>query len=79
MKIDVITPHKLLYSGEVSLVQFPGANGSFEVLENHAPLISLLKKGKIKLISSKNNKEEFVDITSGVVELSNNTITVLVE
>ena len=47
MNLEIITPDKSVYTGEVSLVQLPGIDGSFEVLDNHAPLISVLKKGKI--------------------------------
>ncbi len=72
MKLDIISPEQKLYSGEVSLVQFPGANGSFEVLNNHAPMIALLKEGKIKI-------EQFVEVAGGVMELNNNEITVLAE
>ncbi len=79
MKLDIISPQRTLYSGEVSLVQFPGANGSFEVLNNHAPMIALLKAGSIKLQENNNAKEQFVEVAGGVVELSDNVITVLAE
>jgi F-type H+-transporting ATPase subunit epsilon len=49
MKLEVITPEKKLFEGEVKAVQFPGINGSFQLLENHAPIISALGKGKIKI------------------------------
>lgn len=49
MKLEVITPEKKLFEGEVKAVQFPGINGSFQLLENHAPIISALGKGKIKV------------------------------
>ncbi len=79
MKLDIISPERNLYSGEVSLVQFPGASGSFEVLENHAPMIALLQKGRIKLIEKNATKEQFIEVNGGVVELSENKITVLAE
>ncbi len=79
MKLDIISPQRTMYSGEVSLVQFPGANGSFEVLNNHAPMIALLKAGSIKLQENDNAKEQFVEVAGGVVELSDNVITVLAE
>ncbi len=49
MKLEIISPDKSVFTGEVSLVQLPGIDGSFEILNNHAPLISVLKKGKIKI------------------------------
>lgn len=79
MKIDIISPQKTLYSGEVSSAQFPGADGSFEVLKNHAPLISLLKEGSIYLKEVGSRKEQSIAIAGGVVELNNNVITVLAE
>lgn len=56
----------------------PGTKGSFEVLNNHAPIISTLEKGKIKIVDS-TGKESFFDINSGVVEVQSNKIIVLVE
>lgn len=79
MKIDIISPQKTLYRGEISSAQFPGEAGAFEVLENHAPLISLLKEGDICLKEKGSPKELQIAIASGVVELNNNMITVLVE
>ncbi len=77
MELEILTPDKKLYSGEVKLVKFPGANGSFEILKNHAPIISTLEKGQIKIIDN-NNELEFIDIAEGVVEVYNNKIVVLV-
>lgn len=79
MKLDIISPQRNLYSGEVDLVQFPGADGSFEILKNHTPLIALLKKGSIKFIEMNSTQEQFIEVAGGVVELNNNEITVLAE
>lgn len=79
MKLDIITPQESLYSGDVSMIQFPGADGSFEILNNHAPLVSLLKRGTIKLVNEGSSKEELIEIAGGVVELNNNIVTVLAE
>lgn len=79
MKLDIITPQESLYSGDVSMIQFPGADGSFEILNNHAPLVSLLKRGTIKLVNEGSGKEELIEISGGVVELNNNIVTVLAE
>ena len=79
MILDILTPEKKVYSGEVSSVRFPGSKGSFEVLQNHAPLISSLKEGKIRIKGTgKGDTREFA-ISSGFVEVLNNKVTVLVE
>lgn len=78
MLLEIITPEKTLYKGEVSLVQLPGIDGSFEILEHHAPLISVLAKGKIKV---HDNKKEtlYFDINGGVIEVLSNKVLVLAE
>jgi len=55
MNLEITTPDKTIFEGEVSLVQLPGIDGSFELLNNHAPMISALKKGKIKIKDKGNN------------------------
>jgi F-type H+-transporting ATPase subunit epsilon len=69
---------KLTYSGEVIGVQLPGTAGSFEVLDNHAPLVSALKAGQLKILVEKNRNELF-KIQGGFVEVLNNKVTVLIE
>jgi len=79
MKLSIISPDNVLYTGEsVHLVQLPGIDGSFEIMNNHAPLISLLKKGKIKVI---NNGEAplLFDVNGGVIEVHNNKVLILAE
>jgi F-type H+-transporting ATPase subunit epsilon len=78
MNIEIITPDKKLFSGEVSSVQFPGSDGSFGVMNNHAPLIATLKKGNIKVPDQANHEQSFL-VNGGVVEVLNNNITVLAE
>ncbi|HEY5509646.1 MAG TPA: ATP synthase F1 subunit epsilon [Prolixibacteraceae bacterium] len=78
MFLEIITPEKKLFSGETELVQLPGASGSFEVLMNHAPLISTLIAGKIKVKESDGSFTYF-EINGGVVEVLNNNISVLVD
>jgi F-type H+-transporting ATPase subunit epsilon len=78
MKIEIVTPDSTIYEGEVSLVQFPGLDGSFEVLNNHAPVIAALKKGKVKVIDAK-KVTLFFEINGGVVEILKNKIQVLAE
>jgi F-type H+-transporting ATPase subunit epsilon len=76
MNLQIITPEKKLFEGEVKLVKVPGSNGSFEVLKNHAPIISTLVSGTIKIITDQ-NKKETVQINSGIIEVKTNKITVL--
>ena len=78
MYIEIITPDTTIYSGEVSLAQFPGKDGSFELLNRHAPLISVLKQGKIKLVDD-TKQPLFFDVKGGVVEINNNRIIVLAD
>ena len=77
LHLEIITPEKILYTNNVGLVQLPGINGSFTVLKNHAPLVSLLTKGKIRVIG-KDGKEEFFDCLEGVFECNNNRASVLI-
>jgi F-type H+-transporting ATPase subunit epsilon len=86
MNLEILTPEKKLYSGEVYGVQMPGISGSFEVLEKHAPLVSALKAGRIKVLKDKSALSSggqshlaFFDIQSGFVEVINNTVTILAE
>lgn len=78
MFLEIITPDKKIYSGEVNSIQLPGTSGSFGILKNHAPLISSLKVGKVKIIDDKQLTQLF-DIKGGVVEVLNNKIIVLAE
>ena len=78
MFLEIITPDKKVYSGDVQAVKLPGAEGSFGVLNNHAPLIATLKKGTVKITNTKNTIENF-EINGGVVEVLNNKIIVLAE
>jgi len=78
MLLEIITPDKSIYSGKVKLVQLPGAKGAFEILNNHAPIISILTKGKIKVIEESGN-EIYFDVDGGVAENKDNKIIVLAE
>lgn len=78
MLLEIITPDKSIYSGLVKLVQLPGAKGTFEILNNHAPIISILQKGKIKVVEE-NGNEIFFDVDGGVAENKDNKIIVLAE
>ena len=78
MTLEILTPEKKIFSGEVYGVQLPGIDGSFEVLDKHAPLVSALKSGTLKILKDKSNTELFT-IQSGFVEVLNNKATVLAE
>jgi F-type H+-transporting ATPase subunit epsilon len=78
MNVEIISPDKKLFEGNATAIQLPGSEGSFQLLNNHAPLISTLKAGKIKLEQA-NNEVKFFEIKSGVVELRNNKVIILVE
>ena len=76
MNLEIISPSKKIFSGEVSSVKLPGMNGEFEVLNNHASIISTLTKGKIRIIDN-NNKTEYFEVNGGVIEMQNNKIIIL--
>jgi F-type H+-transporting ATPase subunit epsilon len=78
MHLEIITPEKKVYSGEVEAIKLPGAEGSFGILKNHAPLIATLKQGTVKVTEASKKIENFV-INGGVVEVLNNKITILAE
>lgn len=80
MKVEIVTPDATIFSHEnAGLVQLPGIDGSFEILNNHAPLISVLRKGKIKVIIKGEKEEHFFDINGGVIEVMANRVLVLAE
>lgn len=79
MKIEILTPERKLFSGNAYGVQMPGLTGSFEVLEKHAPLISALKAGTVKVLGDKQQDLAKFAIQGGFVEVLNNQVTVLVE
>lgn len=78
MQIEIITPDETIFQGECSLVQLPGIDGLFEILNHHAPMIAILKHGTVKLKDSA-GKEQYFDIRGGTVEVSSNTVKVLAE
>jgi len=78
MQLEIISPDQALFSGVVSLVQVPGSKGSFEILNNHAPLISTLEHGEIRIVSEDGNEVAF-EVDGGVIEVRNNKIIILAE
>lgn len=78
IELEIITPDTTIYKGNVSLVQLPGVDGKFEILKNHAPLISVLSPGSIK-IKDTNPRERFFQVKGGVVEVLKNKVLVLAD
>lgn len=95
MQLEIITPESKVFTGEVEAVQFPGLDGSFQVLKGHAPIISALAEGKVKvnlssdfevtektselIETNSDSKVIFVNIKGGVIEMLNDKIIVLAE
>lgn len=77
MRVEIITPDKELFKGEAKSVTVPGVDGSMGFLNNHAPLITVLKAGEVK-VKTDGGVESFA-VKGGVVEVSNNTVIVLAE
>ncbi|HCW08620.1 MAG TPA: ATP synthase F1 subunit epsilon [Cytophagales bacterium] len=77
MYLEIITPEKKVFEGEVSIATFPGSDGSFQVLKDHAPLVSLLKDGQVIYKTSEATQQ--VTITGGVVEVLKNKVIVLAD
>ena len=77
MNLKVYSPEKILFEESVSSVQFPGIDGTFQILKNHAPMISGLKEGNIVVHEQQGNKE--IPIKGGFVEVLKNEISALIE
>jgi F-type H+-transporting ATPase subunit epsilon len=78
MKIEIITPDRKVYEGDVKSVRVPGKKGSFQMLKDHAPIISTLEKGPVIMIDQTGNQIRF-EIDGGVVEVKMNKIILLAE
>ena len=78
MILEILTPEKKIFSGEVYGVQLPGITGSFEVLDKHAPMVGALRAGKLKVLTDKVATSSYY-ILSGFVEVLNNKTIVLIE
>ncbi|WP_143962398.1 ATP synthase F1 subunit epsilon [Litoribacter populi] len=75
MRLEIITPDKKVFQGEVSEASFPGANGAFQVLQNHAPLVSALSKGIVAFTTAEGRQT--LEVDGGVVEVKENNIILL--
>jgi F-type H+-transporting ATPase subunit epsilon len=78
MHLEIITPDKKIFEGEVAVVTFPGSDGSFQVLNNHTPLVSLLTAGIVEYKTADKETVQ-VNITGGVVEVLKNKVIVLAD
>ena len=77
MHLEIITPDKKIYIGEVTSVSVPGSLGRFQILKDHAPIISSLQAGKVKVEDGEGTKE--FDVKGGVVENLKNSVVILAE
>jgi F-type H+-transporting ATPase subunit epsilon len=78
MKIEIIIPDKKIYDGEIKSVRVPGKKGSFQVLKDHAPIISTLDSGPVRMVDQENN-EIIYNISGGVIEVKANKIILLAD
>jgi F-type H+-transporting ATPase subunit epsilon len=78
MKIEIITPDKKVFDGEIKSVRVPGKKGSFQVLKDHAPIVSTLEKGIVIMVDHTGNEIRY-QISSGVIEVKMNRIILLAE
>jgi len=92
MFLEIVTPEAILYSGEVTSIAVPGVNGEFQMLDNHAPIVSILGKGNVKIygtvqldkavadkFSKGTNNETLLAINSGTLEMKDNKVIVLAD
>ena len=91
MYLEIVSPEATLFSGEVDSISVPGVNGEFEILKDHAPIVSLLKEGNVKIIGdikleeaveakfTKADKGTWLTINSGTIEMKDNKVIVLAD
>jgi len=77
MHLEILTPEKKIFEGDVSIATFPGADGSFQIMDNHAPLISLLIEGAVEY--KEKGAVQNIQITGGVVEVLKNKVILLAD
>ena len=93
MTLEIVSPEATLYSGPITAITLPGVNGSFQILNHHAPIVSILTEGEIKIVADsfsfaksvadkfvkKDEKTYVLSIKSGTIEMNNNKVIVLVD
>lgn len=77
MKLEIISAHEITFSGEAASVTLPGAQGSFTVLKNHAPLIAVLNRGVVKY-SDLSGNEHRIEVAGGIADINSNVVSVCV-
>jgi F-type H+-transporting ATPase subunit epsilon len=78
MKIEIITPEKKIFEGDIKSVRVPGKKGSFQILKDHAPIISTLESGSVFIIDQEGT-EKIYEISGGVIEVKTNKIILLAD
>ena len=78
MKIEIVTPDKKIFEGEIKSVRVPGKKGSFQVLKDHAPIVSTLDSGEVRMVDQNNNEVNY-EISGGVIEVKANKIILLAD
>jgi F-type H+-transporting ATPase subunit epsilon len=78
VKLEILTPDSKVYSGKIRSIRVPGTKGSFQVLRDHAPIISTLENGTVSVVDSQ-GKYLFFEITGGMIEVKMNRIVLLAE
>ena len=78
MNVLIMTPEKKVFEGEATSVQVPGVKGKFEVLNNHAPIVSLLEKGQVRIITNDDKVIKF-EIEQGFIEVLKNEVSILTQ
>ena len=77
MYLEIVSPEATLFAGDVTSVTVPGINGEFQMLKDHAPIVSLLQEGKVKISGNISLEREYA--SSGTIELKNNKVIVLAD
>ncbi len=77
MQLEILTPETTFYSGEVDSITLPGTLGSFQILNNHAPIISSLTRGMLSFSAGGRIRE--MEVVDGFVEVSHNKVTVCLD
>jgi F-type H+-transporting ATPase subunit epsilon len=77
MRLEISTPEKTLFAGEVFSVQCPGKEGSFQILDRHAPMIAILVEGRVKYETTESIAPMFIDIGRGILQVLDNKVTIL--
>ena len=79
LKLEIVTPERLVRSDEAHMVVVPGAEGDFGVLEGHAPMMSTLRDGALSVYASAGGEAETIQIEGGFAEVNEHGLTILAE